>query len=334
MFDYKDPTETNFLESQGALDEYRAILQSQYLNSARVPNSSFTLLEAFEELAVGTVPSITGVSWLAFPKTASVSFETIDQQRFSWQDEYVEWRTEKDDSGSVTRITFTTEFPEYYQALAEVSLDALIAGVKEVIPGANPTVQELLGVSSDPIFGRSLRFRNHLQHNPWNNGEKGILCLTQQFNTLGALFNLLDKCGIPNPGVAPDTVCGIVGGACGPGRNSDPRVCSAAQTVTRNSQGLSLLDPAGINIVELQGVWRINGQRIDINDLTNNRNVWSLSRGGRRAVLNVVDGLTLDGEAITTGAQVSQSLFVDAKVISAPETSLPDWAKIGQEARI
>ena len=44
MFNYKDSTGTNFLENQGALDEYRAILESQYLNSARVPNSAFTLL--------------------------------------------------------------------------------------------------------------------------------------------------------------------------------------------------------------------------------------------------------------------------------------------------
>ena len=334
MFNYKDPTGTNFLENQGALDEYRAILQSQYLRSASVPDSAFTLLEAFEELAGGTVPSVTGVSWLAFPKTASASFEEIDRDRFRWQDEYVEWRTEKDDSGSVTRITFTTELPEYYEALAEVSLDALIAGVKEVIPGANPTVQELLGVTSDPVFGRSRRFRRHLRENPWNNGEKGILCLTQGFNTMGALFNLLDKCGISRPGVAADTVCSIVGGACGPGRNSDPRICSAAQTLARNAQGLSLSDPVGINIVELRGIWRISGRQIDINDSTTNGNLWSISRGGRRAVLNIVDGLTLDGDLITSGAQVSQSLFVDAKVISAPETSLPDWAKIGQEARI
>lgn len=334
MFNYKDPTGTNFLENQGALDEYRAILQSQYLRSASVPNSAFTLLEAFEELATGTVPSVTGVSWLAFPKTASASFEAIDNDRFRWQDEYVEWRTEKDNSGSVNRITFTTELPEYYEALAEISLDALIGGVKEVIPGANPTVQELLGVTSDPVFGRSRRFRRHLRENPWNNGEKGILCLTQGFNTMGALFNLLDKCGISRPGVAADTVCSIVGGACGPGRNSDPRICSAAQTLARNAQGLSLSDPVGINIVELRGIWRISGRQIDINDSTTNGNVWNISRGGRRAVLNVVDGLTLDGDPITSGAQVSQSLFVDAKVISAPETSLPDWAKIGQEARI
>ena len=334
MFNYQDPTDTDFLENQGALDEYRAILQSQYFRSARVPNSAFTLLEAFSELTTEFIPSVTGVSWSAFPKTASASFAKIDNDRFNLQDEYVEWRTETDDSGAVTRITFTTEFPEYYEALAEVSLDALIKGIQQVIPDANPTVRELLGVDREPISGRSRLFRNHLRQNPWNNGEKGLICLAQRFNTLGALFNLLDKCGVPRPGVGADNVCSIVGGACGPDRNSDPRVCLAAQSLARSEQGLSLADPAGINILELQGIWRIDGTEIDINDSTSNSHIWQITRGGRRAVLQVIDGLTLDGNPITTGAQVSQRLFVDAKVISAPETALPDWAKIGEESRI
>lgn len=335
MFNYQDPTGTNFLENQGALDEYRAILQSQYFRSSRVPNSAFTLLEAFNELNTELIPSVTGVSWSAFPKTAFASFEQIDNDRFNLQDEYVEWNTEKNDSGSVTRIIFTTEFPEYYEALAEVSLDALISGIKQVIPDANPTVQDLLGVDIDPSFGRSRLFRDNLSRNPWNNGQKGLICLAQRFNTLGALFNLLDKCGIPRPGVAAGNVCSLVGGACGPDRNSDPRVCLAAQSLVRSGQGLSLADPAGINIRELQGIWRINGTEIDINNsTTSNSRVWQIIRGGRRGILNVVEGLTLDGNSITSGAQVSQRLFVDAQVISAPETALPDWARIAEESRI
>ncbi len=334
MFNYQDPTDTDFLENQGALDEYRAILQSQYFRSARVPNSAFTLLEAFSELTTEFIPSVTGVSWSAFPKTASASLAEIDDERFNLQDEYVEWSTEKDSSGSVTRITFTTEFPEYYEALAEVSLDALIAGIKQVIPDATPTVRELLGVDREPIFGRSRLFRNNLLRNPWNNGQKGLICLAQRFNTLGALFNLLDKCGVPRPGVAAGNVCSLVGGACGPDRNSDPRVCLAAQSLVRSGQGLSLADPAGINILELQGIWRINETEIDINDSTSNSHIWKIIRGGRRGILNVVEGLTLDGNPITSGAQVSQRLFVDAQVISAPETALPDWARIGEENRI
>lgn len=334
MFAYQDPTGTNFLETQGALSAYRNILEGRYLSSARIPNSAFTLLEAFSDLTPGSTPEVATISWIAFPRTASVSFDLIDAQRLDWQDEYAEWRTEKSNDGTVTEIIFITEFSEYYQALAEVSLDALIAGVQATIPGANPTVQELLGLDSDTTFNRALRFRDHLPRNPWNNGEKGILCLTQRFNTLGALFNLLDKCGVPRPASNPNDVCGLVGGACGSGRNSDPFVCVAAQNQARTARGLSLADPAGINIIEHRGIWRINNRRIDINDPANNEGVWELSRGNRRGVLRVVDGLTLDGRPITSGAQVSTQLIVGADVITAPEIALPGWAKIGEEARI
>jgi hypothetical protein len=336
MFNFTDPTGTNFLADRGALDEYRAILDALYQEFARVPNSAFTLLEAFDDLAEGTIPEGTTVNWPAFPRTAPLSDEQIDRQRLTAQDEYIEWRTERDASGKVTRITFITEFPEYYQALAQVSLETLIAGIREVIPDANPTVRELLGTANDAVTGavRARRFRANLGRNPWNNGEKGILCLTQGANTLGALLNLLARCGIPRPDQAPGNVCSLVSGACVPDRSSDPRVCIAAQNLARGGQGLSLADPAGVKILNLQrSGWQIDGQSLQINDLLANKGIWKIIRGGRRAILEVSDNLTLDGEPIVTGAQVSRALNVGADVISAPDTDLPDWARIGQETR-
>ena len=95
-------------------------------------------------------PSTAGVGWKAFPKAVIATNEQIDAQRFDFQDEYVQSRSEKAAGGSVTRITFTTEFPEYYQALATVSHDALVPGIQEVIPGANPTHMELYRPNFNP----------------------------------------------------------------------------------------------------------------------------------------------------------------------------------------
>ena len=36
MFAYQDPTETDFLKTQGALDEYRAIMQGLYTNTVQL----------------------------------------------------------------------------------------------------------------------------------------------------------------------------------------------------------------------------------------------------------------------------------------------------------
>jgi hypothetical protein len=335
MFAYTDPTGTNFLDSQDALNEYRAIIDRFYRNSALVPNSGFTLLDAFENLPAGT-SKIDSIPWRAFPITASASNNQIDSDRFRWQDEYVEWRVERTATGEITQITFTTEFPEYYQALARVSTDALIAGIQDVIPGASPTLDELFGLGFNPATtngeGRAQRFRQNLTENPWNNGEKGILCLTQQFNTVGALFNLIDKCAIQRTGIPSSAVCGLVDGACGPGRNSDPVICQASQNTVRSSRAISLVDPVGIRIKELTGNWEIGGVSVDINDESDNQEVWVISRNGRRAVLDLTKGVvTLGGDTITSGAQVSNALQVEADVISAPESSLPDWAKTGQE---
>lgn len=334
MFAYTDPTGTNFLDSQDALDEYRAIIDGFYRMSARVSSSGFTLLDAFDNLPTAT-SRIDSIPWRAFPITASASFDEIDKERFRWQDEYVEWRVEKSAAGKTTQIIFTTEFPEYYQALARISVNALIAGIQDVIPGANPTLDELFGSGFNPEVtdgeDRAQRFRQNLTTNPWNNGQKGILCLTQQFNTAGALFNLADKCAIQRVGIPSSAVCGAVGGACGPGRNSDPVICQASQNTVRSSRAISLVDPVGIRIKELLGSWEIGGVPVDINDNNDNQGAWIISRNGRRAVLDVTKGVTLGGSAITSGAQVSNELQVEADVISAPETSLPDWAKTGQE---
>jgi hypothetical protein len=336
MFAYKDPTDSDLLESQGALDEYRAIIDFFYRQSARLSNSGFALLDAFENLPAGT-SQIASIPWRAFPITASASFDEIDQDRFQFQDEYVEWRVERAASGQITEITFTTEFPEYYQALARVSADALIAGIQDVIPGANPTFDELFGSGFSPATAngeaRAQRFRDNLKDNPWNkNDEKGILCLTQEFNTMSALFNLVDKCAIQKVGIPSSAVCASVGGACGSGRNSDPVICQASQDLVRSSRALSLVDPVGIKIKELIGIWEIDGSQVDINDPSDNQAAWVISRNGRRAVLDVTKGVTLGGLAIESGAQVSNQLQVEADVVSALESSLPEWAKTGQES--
>ncbi|MEP0909911.1 hypothetical protein NDI45_03125 [Leptolyngbya sp. GB1-A1] len=335
MFEYTDPTGTNLLDAQGALGEYRAIIDRFYRNSASVSKSGFTLLDAFENLPPGT-SKIDSIPWRAFPITASASPDKIDKDRFSWQDEYVEWRVERSTTGQITRITFTTEFPEYYQALARVSADALIAGIRDVIPGADPTLDELFGSGFDPGTDngeeRAQRFRQNLTQNPWNNGEKGILCLTQRFNTAGALFHLVDECSIQKIGIPSGAVCDAVGGACGSGRNSDPVICQASQNMIRSSRAISLVDPVGIRIKELFGNWKIAGAPVDINDETNNQGVWIISRNGRRAVLDLTQDVTLGGFPITSGAEVSNQLQVEADVISAPDASLPTWAKTGNES--
>lgn len=241
MFAYSDPVGTGILAAQGALDTFRDILDSVY-SDATTPDN------AFEKLGRIPVASPTEfIEWSAFPVTASQDDTTIDNVRFVFQDEYVEWRVEREANGDVSQITFTTEFPEYYQALAEISEDAVFEGIRDAIPNAAPTSAEVFGPGFDPTNAtaseRSSAFRaqnvipfssnaNNVP-NPWNNNEKGILCLGQQFNTLGALFHLAKNCSVPNSAIPAAGQCAAVGGACGPNRSSDPQICTRAQEVAR-----------------------------------------------------------------------------------------------------
>jgi len=335
MFEYSDPVGNGVLAAQDALDTYRDIVDAAY-------GSAATSTNAFERL--GKIPASSStefIEWPAFPVTAGGNDQEIDAKRFLLQDEYVEWRVERDASGGVSTITFTTEFPEYYESLAEKGGQQLIAGIQDAIPGANPTNDELFGSGFDPAAATGAQradafrsqnvipFFSNAQDvpNPWNNNQKGILCLGQKFNTLGALFNLAKECSVPNPAIPSSGQCAAVGGACGPSRNSDPRICTGAQDVAKIPRALSLQDPVGVVILRLNGTWRRNGVEFDINDPSVGQDIWEITRNGRRAKLQIEDNLTVDTEQIVSGAQVSRLLDVGAQVVSAdPNDLLPQMA--------
>ena len=332
MFAYTDPAKT--LKPAKALAHYRQSLHQAYQAHATLAKSAFTLLEAFDEVAAAK-KRVDRVEWIAFPKTALVSNDEIDADRFRFQDEYVEWRVEKTPAGKPTAITFTTDFLDYYQALAMVGLPALKTAIAAVIPGASPTAKELFGPGFNPTTAqpeaRGRMFRRFATENPWNDGRKGILCLAQPVNTLGALFGLVGPAAVPNPAVPAGGICATLGGNCVPERNSDPSIAAAVQTLARSARGLSLADPVGIEIVRLAGIWRVGANVLDINDPAGNQGVWTISRRGRRATLRVAPNLTLDDEPIRSGAQVASVLTVQAAVISALEADMPEWSRVGQE---
>ena len=333
MFNYVDPVGNGILVAQGALSNYRELVDSFFTNGANIASSMFEKLERFPSSATpGSVP------WPAFPLTAGVSNIQIDQRRWELQDEYVEWRVTRDAGGQVSTVSFTTELPEYYEALAEISEAALVAGIQDAIPGAAPTTVELFGSGFDPSLAtpaeRASRFlarafspNGSKPANPWNNGDKGILFLLQQFNTTGALFNLVGRCAVPNPAIPAANQCAAVGGFCGPSRNSDPRICLAAQNASRVPNAITLSDAPGIHIVKLLGTWRLNGGQFDINDPNLNHGVWKIDRNGRRGTLRLPANVTLDGDPVETGAQVSKVLEVAANVLTiSPGSLLPSVA--------
>lgn len=340
MFEYSDPSGQDFLGNTFARDFYRAELERVHQQGARVPNSAFTLPEAFSGIDPSQQEPTVVVEWPGFPVTAGQSDPTIDANRFLHQDEYVEWETARNGAGDLT-VTFTTEFPEYFEAFAKIGFEALREVIRDVIPDADPTPEELFGpgVAHDALSpdGRADRFRGFRQSNPWNNGEKGVLCLTQQFNTLGALVNLLVHCSVARTDVDPSQICTLVGGFCGQRRNSDPRISVNVQNAARADLVISAADPVGISIERLGGRWTLDGVEVDIATAsTDGLQHWTIGRNGRRAEFRLPAGvdLRLDNAPVVSGAQLSRVLVVASRVTAARSALVPVWARAGNEPQV
>lgn len=322
MFAYSDPTSSGLLQSTGAINVYQQLVESAYQLGASAPATDFITLDQLQA-ATGVVADA-AVEWPSFPLShAGTPDLVIDSSRDVRQDEYVEWKVDRDAANRVTKITFTTLFPEYFQALAAASEQALRDGVSDLIPGANPSTAELFGTSDpsdlDTPRKRFLAVRSFWSLSPWNNGTKGILSLIQPANTLGALTNLVGNCAIPQPSVPVGSVCR--GGFCGPSRNSDPQICSATQLAVRAQKSITLADPVGIEITRLGGGWEIDGNLVP--DINADPALWVVSHGGHRGVLTVPAGLRLDGDPIESGTQVSRVLFVHSRVQTVDLATLP-----------
>jgi peptidoglycan hydrolase-like protein with peptidoglycan-binding domain len=163
MFPYQDPTGTDCLKRQGALETYQGKLHTQYETAAQIPDTKFVPVQAFSGLqpsgqpdrVITLLPGATFsnaiVPWNAFPRrNQAVNNAQVDTER-TLQEEYTEWVVQSN-AGKLSSVTFTTEFAAYFQTLADISFEALVAGIKEVIPNANPTVSELLGVAQKPTL--------------------------------------------------------------------------------------------------------------------------------------------------------------------------------------
>ena len=145
MFSYSDPAGRNFLGNGSVQIAFQSKMQQFYDKFGSRPNSGFTWLEAFRELQGGQKLLEQSIEWRAFPLLAKGSDEEIDGQRLQFQDEYVEWAVEKNTDEMPTKITFTTELPEYLEAFAEIGLHELIQAVQDIIPGAAPAIGDLYG---------------------------------------------------------------------------------------------------------------------------------------------------------------------------------------------
>src|SRR5215213_5209342 len=184
------------------------------------------------------------------------------------QDEYCEWRVERDRQGSITRVTFTSEPPEYWQALhgdtlpADEDEDGPVGPPSE-FPGDRDELLRLYRkyvseeVEPDDLIApedlvREGKVEVHAgEYNPWNrwNTTHGIMHLTHPSNTLraeirlGADATLLH--GDPERLVADGDTLIARAEYGGQNRRSDPTIGASVNHLAALGYGITLANPVG-----------------------------------------------------------------------------------------
>lgn len=254
------------------------------------------------------------ITWTAFPRIVelqSVSdkqrWRTADSSRDT-QDEYCEWSVIRDPaSGKITKVTFTSEGPEYWTFLASVAPNKLLDLYREHISPA---------VKMQDLF----RNGRYDRRNRWNNSTTmGAMHLIQDANTLSAEIEL----------AAGSSLTRMRGGVfitdeqelieCGrygqPERHSDPHIGAVVNAFAREKADVTLANPVGLCIAELS----VQGWKTP--DNSNPAEYWKIVRGTPQKALRavyevpagrpfVVGDIKIDNKEIEFGAQIADRIKI------------------------
>jgi len=242
---------------------------------------------------------------------------------FRMQDEYCEWHAYRDGGGgTIKRIVFTAEAPEYWIELARHDFDQVLALYRQwVSPAVQPNDLKL---TENISFGEVvLPAGSYNPYNEWNT-VKGCIHLTHYANTLGAEINLAARATIPRIDSNGHRITDVRRFACAsnfgdPNRSSDPNIGTGVNLTVLPAAGgatarsITLANPVALYLDQIaSGV--ITDQ--DDNPLPG----WfRIKRGvpgrGLMAILEPppgaafgLDKVFVDGQPLTHGGQVAEQI--------------------------
>ncbi len=237
------------------------------------------------------------------------------------QDEYCEWAVERS-GDEISRITFTTETPDYFQLLLESDTDQLRELYGQLTGKKPASVDELTDAKGE------LNWANDFNRS----ADGGIAHLSQGSNNLFAAVALVAGATVlrEKDGARVTEKKALVrcGGLGDPLRNSDPQIAIAINQLAAQGEEVSLADPPGLYIHELITAGMTTPDGTDAADF------WEVTRGdeghGLRAKFEVpadrgysVSGVEIDGEPIRFGAQLADRVRVRVVALSRPAGHKP-----------
>ena len=275
------------------------------------------------------------------------------------QEEYCEWHVLRQaNSNKILRVTFTSEPPEYWQAMF-----GLVPGsppvTDQVFPGdkntllrlyrelVSPDVQlEDLVAPADIVDTKGQVWALKGQYNIYNkwNTTLGIAHLNSPPNSLvaeiklGADATVLYTNAAGRPLVEPDALIGYAGYG-GSNRNSDPTIGASVNALARLGTFVTLRNPVGLYMdhIDLSG-WEAP-DKASVSDCV--RIERGLPGMIERMVVEVPSGrgfdvgdLTIAGDPIRYGGQIAECITVKlvgiANVLQGPPINRPP---IGNQSR-
>jgi len=187
-----------------------------------------------------------------------------DEGRRRMQEEYLEWRTVRDEAGAVVRVELTTELGAYWRTLAAHEPAALLDTVAEFARKDRVPPEAVFGVADPSVLApdeRETAFTCTMLdvggvRSPYNSGSRAICCMVQESNTLSALLNLAAAASCPltiaEAGAAPRRACtasdviAAMGGGAIAGRASDPVLVERLARLTWEGRTIGVDDPIGV----------------------------------------------------------------------------------------
>jgi hypothetical protein len=274
------------------------------------------------------------IAWPAFPARVrreegpgAVRWDRADSSRDE-QDEYCEWSVERGDDGKITRITFTTEVPEYWEHVAQNDPDLLL---------------ELYHQFVDPRVERRDLFDgggNYVRRNLWNTSTEGRLAhFVQRSNNLFAAITLVAQATILRERdgtlVTDRQDLVVCGGLGNPFRNSDPQIAEIVNDAASWRSEITLLDPVGLYLDALQSAGMETPDGADAAEF------WNIERGAPGHAVRasfavpeerdyVVGDIKVNGLPITFGAQVADEVRIRIGPVVKPGDHQPVRRLCGQ----
>jgi hypothetical protein len=264
------------------------------------------------------------LTWMGFPRDVLLSPTNRDNTRAAYieadadpmtrsrQNEYFEWRVDRSPDGKITKLTFVTETPEYYEQLWTVDRAAVVNIYRTLV---SPAVAEA-DLHMSGVYNR---------FNRWNTTD-GIVHYIQSINTLSAAIGL-SKGAIRSPMPFNDNYEAQPSGS-NAFTSVDPRVAIDIHMLVRKRLYVTLRNPVGFFIAG----W--DGSGITHPDGTPAGNYWRIVRGTPAMPLRleyevpaalgfVVGDMKIGGRPIEFGGQLAEHITVSIAGIAGTSKSSP-----------